>query len=82
MEWMNKESNLSLNIKILIKRFNFVSSFIKSSIINSVDLKERAKIIEFFIDIGIHCYQINNFNTIFEIVGALTNSAITRFLYY
>lgn len=49
--------------------FNRISWFICSQIVKSLDMEQRVKIINFFIDVADNCLMIRNYNCVFAITG-------------
>lgn len=49
--------------------FNRISWFICSQIVKSLDIEQRVKIINFFIDVANKCFMIRNYNCVFAITG-------------
>ena len=69
--------DLSPNVNAMIERFNEISSFIASSILVD-DLKQRAKIIMYWIRVMEISYKIKNYHLIAEIDAALNCLPIKR----
>jgi hypothetical protein len=65
------------NVMALIELFDATAEWVSSEILHSkIQAVERAKLITFFIDAADYCYQMNNFNTLFEITTGLSAPCI------
>jgi son of sevenless-like protein len=62
----------------LIDRFNEISRFMASIIVQLEVLEDRKSMLKKFIQIADECLSINNFNTLMAIVSGLTTPAIGR----
>jgi len=58
--------------------FNELSNWILACILNEIDIKKRAKILELFIEIAMKCVEYHNFNTSYCFMASLNNIAIDR----
>eukprot|EP01113_Clastostelium_recurvatum_P028119 TRINITY_DN3403_c0_g1_i9.p1 TRINITY_DN3403_c0_g1~~TRINITY_DN3403_c0_g1_i9.p1 ORF type:complete len:762 (-),score=230.03 TRINITY_DN3403_c0_g1_i9:132-2417(-) len=65
-------------ISLLIKRFNVMSAWIMSQILQESKIRTRAHALERIITVGRECRDLNNFNGVMIILGALENTAIYR----
>jgi len=70
--------DLAPNILNLTDRFNQVSKWVGTEILQVSPLKERARVLRYFIDVAIECFEINCFNVVQEMVAALNSAAIHR----
>eukprot|EP01102_Stenamoeba_stenopodia_P015304 TRINITY_DN51_c0_g4_i1.p1 TRINITY_DN51_c0_g4~~TRINITY_DN51_c0_g4_i1.p1 ORF type:complete len:590 (-),score=118.75 TRINITY_DN51_c0_g4_i1:329-2098(-) len=81
-EYLNKGFNnpeLAPYMNSLIKRFNDVTSWIASEILNRETPKERAAVIGKFLEIGQHFFKdLNNFNGVMEVFSSLSITPISR----
>ncbi|DAZ99598.1 TPA: hypothetical protein N0F65_001426 [Lagenidium giganteum] len=65
------------HVMALIELFDATAEWVSSEILHpQLQAVERAKIIMLFIDAADNCYQMNNFNTLFEITTGLTAPCI------
>jgi len=62
----------------MINRFNQVSGWVSTAVIEIEDLKLRAVALNRFIFIAEKCRQLNNFNAVMEILSALNSSSLYR----
>ena len=74
-------------LKKMIDQFNEVSSWIQTEIVSQTDVKNRAIIIEKFIEIldvpflispFQELYKLHNYQTMFEFVGGLSAASLSR----
>ena len=73
----NKEVDAP-NVTLTIRRFNQMSGWITSLIVKVKPLKPRVALVRRFIEIADACMQLNNFNSVAEIVSGLQTSAVKR----
>ena len=66
------------NISAFIARFNSVSNWVQRIILLGETPATRRNLIKKFIRIASACYQIKNFNTLFEIACSLTMAPVYR----
>lgn len=66
------------NVLALIERFNHVSQWIATEICTEESQKLRITKIKRFIDIGMKCLELKNFNGVMQIVTGLSSSAVIR----
>jgi len=76
--WLKEKKNQTPNIHNMINRFNQVSLWVASEIVQVEDLKTRAIVLNRFIFIAQKCYELNNFNAVMEILSALNCSSVHR----
>ena len=69
---------LSPNICAMIKQFNRISLWTATTILGQHTLKDRAKMLHKFIDIGKKLKQQHNFNGLMAILSALNSAAVYR----
>eukprot|EP01130_Rhizamoeba_saxonica_P018825 TRINITY_DN9567_c0_g1_i1.p1 TRINITY_DN9567_c0_g1~~TRINITY_DN9567_c0_g1_i1.p1 ORF type:complete len:524 (+),score=93.20 TRINITY_DN9567_c0_g1_i1:356-1927(+) len=73
------KNNFSGNSVVLFKNhFNRISHWVATEICKVFDKKERASVVDKFIDIAMYCNQFHNYNGVMEILGGLTNPAVFR----
>merc|ERR1712137_766858 len=61
----------------LVKRFNIMSDWLTSEVLSAAKVKRRAAIITHFISIAKCCFDIRNYNAVFEIIAGLDSTAIS-----
>lgn len=66
------------NIMEMIRRFNQVSRWVATSILQEQTPKDRAEVMSHFIDVAIECKELHNFNACMEIISGLQSSSIYR----
>eukprot|EP01090_Pellita_catalonica_P018270 TRINITY_DN5837_c0_g1_i3.p1 TRINITY_DN5837_c0_g1~~TRINITY_DN5837_c0_g1_i3.p1 ORF type:complete len:500 (-),score=61.99 TRINITY_DN5837_c0_g1_i3:113-1612(-) len=79
LAWTKEDKEESApNIMKCINRFNVMSKWVVFEIVSEGDLKRRAVILSRFITLGQNCLQLNNFNSVMEILSGLQNSSVFR----
>lgn len=77
--WMKESKEWSApNITELISHSNLMSDWVTTTIVSTEPLKLRQKVLRHFILIAQSCFEINNFNTLFEICHALASQPVFR----
>ncbi|KAL4110393.1 hypothetical protein PRIC1_002084 [Phytophthora ramorum] len=67
------------HVMALIELFDATAEWVSSEILHpQLQAVERAKMISLFIDAADNCYQMNNFNTLFEITTGLSAPCIRQ----
>jgi RasGEF domain len=62
----------------MVERFNMVSFWVASEIVFQKEQKARTAILKKFINLAEKCLELNNFNTVMEILGGMNNVAVQR----
>eukprot|EP01119_Soliformovum_irregulare_P004557 TRINITY_DN1560_c0_g1_i1.p1 TRINITY_DN1560_c0_g1~~TRINITY_DN1560_c0_g1_i1.p1 ORF type:complete len:1166 (+),score=383.87 TRINITY_DN1560_c0_g1_i1:136-3633(+) len=62
----------------MIQRFNQMSGFVMTEILNTDKLKNRAAVLKMMIQIAKKSYKLNNFNGVFTVMSGLESSAVHR----
>jgi len=75
--WGKKSKN-NTSIDRLISRFNQISSWVTTEILLKIGKKQQLAVISKFIKIAKECDELNNFNSVMEIISGLNNFAIQR----
>jgi hypothetical protein len=79
LKWTKPNKNeLAPNICKMINRFNQVSVWVATEILEVEDLKLRAVTLNRFIFVAQKCRELNNYNGVMEILSALQGSSIHR----
>lgn len=76
--WTSKNPNVAQSVKAITRHFNRMSQWVASEILQEEDVRRRALVLEFFIMTAEACLQINNFNGLLQIIGALSKTEIHR----
>ena len=76
--WLRKSEGLSPNIVELTTRFNKLSRWLASDVLQHADVRERKNAMERLIAIGQHCREIRSFGVLMIIMGSLGSSPIFR----
>ncbi|EGC29981.1 hypothetical protein DICPUDRAFT_90265 [Dictyostelium purpureum] len=66
------------NITNIMERFNNISTWVSTTVVNAQHLKGRVKIMTKFIKIAEHLKNLNNFNSLTAILVAIQRSTVTR----
>ncbi|XP_064637616.1 ras-GEF domain-containing family member 1B-like isoform X3 [Lineus longissimus] len=66
------------NLEAYVQWFNRLSYMVATEISMHLKKKQRAKIIEFFIDVAKECFNIGNFNSLMAIIAGLNLSPVSR----
>ncbi|KAJ6226810.1 guanine nucleotide exchange factor [Anaeramoeba flamelloides] len=75
---MNSQTNQCNNLLKFLNHFNSFINWLVSKIISQKEIQKRVSLISKLIKIAEKCLQINNLNTLIEIIIALTHPAIYR----
>jgi hypothetical protein len=65
-------------LKKIIEQFNEMSFWIQTEIVEQSSINDRVSIIEKFIEVLAELHTLNNFQTMFEIVGGLNSASVSR----
>ncbi len=78
--WTNKESKewVSPNISMLISTGNQVTDWVATAIVCNEKLFQRKTMLKYFISVAEACAELNNFNTLFEIMHGLASTSVYR----
>ncbi|OWB78565.1 hypothetical protein B5S32_g2761 [[Candida] boidinii] len=78
--WLNFvcDENHPGGIELIVTRFNLISNWVISQILLCKDLDIRVLTISRFIHIALHCKNIQNYSTMFQIVLALTSNIVKK----
>uniref|UniRef100_A0A5S6QVB9 Ras guanyl-releasing protein 3 n=1 Tax=Trichuris muris TaxID=70415 RepID=A0A5S6QVB9_TRIMR len=74
----NSHLDETSNLRKSIATFNSISQWIQCMILNKSKAAERAEVITKFVRVAQNLKQLQNYNTLMAVVGALTHSAIAR----
>lgn len=66
------------NIEHYIHFFNHLSALVTTEVLRHQHKRHRVRAIEWFIDLGVQCVNIANFNSLMAIVAGLTTTAVGR----
>lgn len=68
-DWNNKDK--TTHVRQLILRQNFISKWVGTEVILTPNFKEKIVVIKRFLDIAEYLRQIDNLNTLIEIIAGL-----------
>lgn len=66
------------NILNLIDRFNQVSRWVASEVVQEEKIRPRARVVRLFVEVAHSCVQYNAFNVVQEIIAALLSASVGR----
>jgi hypothetical protein len=77
--WSKKDKEVRApNVLKMVARFNHVSAWVRSEITRRTEIRERALTMQRLIDLADKCRQLNNLNSLAQIVSGLNSSPIHR----
>ena len=77
--WSKKNSHeLAPNISQLFNNFNRTAYFFCQFILSFSQPEERARGLEYLMEIGQHCLTIGNFSTFMQVMSAIEHTSICR----
>ncbi|XP_060219768.1 ras-GEF domain-containing family member 1C isoform X2 [Meriones unguiculatus] len=66
------------NVEAYVKWFNRLCYLVATEICMPAKKKQRAQVIEFFIDVARECFNIGNFNSLMAIISGMNMSPVSR----
>jgi len=79
LRWQKKNKrDLAPNIINMIDRFNYISSWVATTICTAENIKDRKRVLKRYIDITISLKQIHNYNGMMEIWSGISRGPIYR----
>ncbi|EGD83061.1 hypothetical protein PTSG_12059 [Salpingoeca rosetta] len=66
------------NVETYVEWFNRLSYIVATEILRTEKKKHQVKAIEFFVQVGHHCYKMHNFNSVMAIVSAINFASVSR----
>uniref|UniRef100_H2ZSV9 RasGEF domain family member 1C n=1 Tax=Latimeria chalumnae TaxID=7897 RepID=H2ZSV9_LATCH len=72
------EQKKTSNLEAYVKWFNRLCYFVATEICMPAKKKQRAQVIEFFIDVARECFNIGNFNSLMAIISGMNMSPVSR----
>ncbi|KAM6953975.1 ras-GEF domain-containing family member 1B-A [Aplochiton taeniatus] len=66
------------NLEAYVEWFNRLSYLVATEICMPVKKKQRAKVVEFFIDVARECFNIGNFNSLMAIISGMNMAPVSR----
>lgn len=73
----SKDTKDTPNIALLSKRAEELGYWIATEILTK-DIRLQAKAVKKFIQVGVHCLELGNFNSLMGIISGLNSSYIAR----
>ncbi|KAJ6252105.1 ras guanine nucleotide exchange factor i-related [Anaeramoeba flamelloides] len=74
----DKLKHRAKNVLKMTNRFNAMSEWAATLIIQPERVRQRVKVLKKFINIAQHLYQLNNFNSLISILSGISSSAVYR----
>ncbi|KAJ6242312.1 ras guanine nucleotide exchange factor i-related [Anaeramoeba flamelloides] len=74
----DKLKHRAKNVLKMTNRFNAMSEWAATLIIQPERVRQRVKVLKKFINIAQHLYQLNNFNSLMSILSGISSSAVHR----
>ncbi|MBV94929.1 Ras-GEF domain-containing family member 1C, partial [Eschrichtius robustus] len=71
-------SDKTNNLEAYVKWFNRLCYLVATEICMPAKKKQRAQVIEFFIDVARECFNIGNFNSLMAIISGMNMSPVSR----
>ena len=79
LAWTQKDNKKAAkNVIKMIHRSNSISNWVSKTILREKTQKKKVKTYEKFVDIGNHCLQLNNYNSIMEILSGLQSNSVLK----
>uniref|UniRef100_A0A4X2LY46 RasGEF domain family member 1C n=1 Tax=Vombatus ursinus TaxID=29139 RepID=A0A4X2LY46_VOMUR len=72
------DQNKTNNLEAYVKWFNRLCYLVATEICMPAKKKQRAQVIEFFIDVARECFNIGNFNSLMAIISGMNMSPVSR----
>ncbi|XP_025302416.1 ras-GEF domain-containing family member 1C isoform X1 [Canis lupus familiaris] len=71
-------SEKTTNLEAYVKWFNRLCYLVATEICMPAKKKQRAQVVEFFIDVARECFNIGNFNSLMAIISGMNMSPVSR----
>ena len=75
-EYLSKSN--AKGVDVVITRFNLVSRWVRSEIVLTQDIEERAQVIAKYIHVAAHARRLHNYATMVQLTIGLTSTDVTR----
>ncbi|XP_037114963.1 ras-GEF domain-containing family member 1B-A isoform X1 [Syngnathus acus] len=72
------EHKAAANLEAYVDWFNRLSYLVATEICRPIKKKQRAQVVEFFIDVARECFNIGNFNSLMAIISGMNMSPVSR----
>ena len=76
--WAPKASTRSGPVNDMISHFNLISRWVSLTILDVPKLKQRAKVLERFMEIAVHLRYMHNFNSLYAVLAGLNSASVHR----
>ncbi|XP_012697559.2 ras-GEF domain-containing family member 1C [Clupea harengus] len=74
----SEQSKSTTNLEAYVRWFNRLCYLVATEICMPAKKKQRALVIEFFIDVARECFNIGNFNSLMAIISGMNMSPVSR----
>ncbi|KAJ1894747.1 hypothetical protein LPJ66_005005 [Kickxella alabastrina] len=71
-------TEIAVNVKAMSTLSTQTTLWVTANILLEHEIKRRAAVIKYFISFAEHCRNLNNFNTLMSVLGALTSVPVER----
>ncbi|KAJ1824759.1 hypothetical protein LPJ60_000513 [Coemansia sp. RSA 2675] len=71
-------TEIAVNVKAMSTLSTQTTLWVTANILLEHEIKRRATVVKFFISFAEHCRNLNNFNTLMSVLGALTSVPVER----
>ncbi|KAJ2744418.1 hypothetical protein GGI20_002990 [Coemansia sp. BCRC 34301] len=71
-------TEIAVNVKAMSTLSTQTTLWVTANILLEHEIKRRAAVVKFFISFAEHCRNLNNFNTLMSVLGALTSVPVER----
>ncbi|KAJ1725409.1 hypothetical protein LPJ53_000447 [Coemansia erecta] len=71
-------TDIAVNVKAMSTLSTQTTLWVTANILLEHEIKRRAAVIKYFINFAEHCRNLNNFNTLMSVLGALTSVPVER----
>ncbi|KAJ2603241.1 hypothetical protein GGF39_000193 [Coemansia sp. RSA 1721] len=71
-------TDIAVNVKAMSTLSTQTTLWVTANILLEHEIKRRAAVIKYFIGFAEHCRNLNNFNTLMSVLGALTSVPVER----
>lgn len=73
-----RDMKKTTNLEAYVEWFNRLTYLVATEICHVQSIKQRARVIEFFVDVARECYSLSNFNSFMAIVSGLNMAPVCR----
>eukprot|EP00049_Salpingoeca_infusionum_P014265 m.266748 g.266748 ORF g.266748 m.266748 type:complete len:1010 (-) comp15632_c1_seq8:429-3458(-) len=74
----NEYDTFSRNLQRFIQRFNLETNWVTNEILAAESQKNQTTLIDKFVKVACHCLDLNNFYSLFAVMGGVTTSKVQK----